>query len=330
MKAILWTNYGPPEVLRLGEVEKPMPKDDEVLIRVHAATAMAGDCEMRRLQLPMYLGLPLRLYVGVRRPTRITIPGMELAGEIEAVGGAVRHFQVGERVFGISGFRMGAYAEYICLPIEPDETTGALAKITGKLSYAEAAAIPVGGSEALHFLRRANLRGGVAILINGAGGSIGTFAVQLAKLYGATVTAVDSTGKLEMLRSIGADHVIDYTRDDFTAGGATYDVLFDVAGKSSYSRSVRSLRPNGRYLLANPRPSQIIRGRWASATGGKRVISGSASYTTEALTFLKERIEAGELRPVVDRRYPLEQIVDAHRYVETGRKKGNVVITVGP
>ena len=328
MKAILWTNYGPPEVLRLGEVEKPMPKDDEVLIRVHAATAMAGDCEMRRLQLPMYLGLPLRLYVGVRRPTRITIPGMELAGEIEAVGGAVRHFQVGERVFGISGFRMGAYAEYICLPIEPDETTGALAKITGKLSYAEAAAIPVGGSEALHFLRRANLRGGEEILINGAGGSIGTFAVQLAKLYGASVTAVDSTGKLEMLRSIGADQVIDYTREDFTRGGERYDVIFDVVGKSPFGRSVRALKENGRYLLANPHVSHLARGRWVTMTSNKRVITGTASYRSEDLMELQELIETGKLRVVIDRRYPLEQAAEAHRYVETGAKKGGVVIMV--
>jgi NADPH:quinone reductase-like Zn-dependent oxidoreductase len=329
MKAIVWTSYGPPEVLQLGEVETPIPKEDQVRIRIHATTVTAGDCEIRALKLPLYFALPMRIYIGFGKPSRVTIPGMELAGEIESTGRAVTRFRPGDRVFGATGFGMGAYAEYICLPEEPGAVEGALAEMPANTSYEAAAAVPVGGLEALHYLRRADLRSGEKILINGAGGSIGTMAVQLARHFGAEVTAVDSTGKLEMLRSIGADHVIDYTRNDFTAGGATYDVIFDVAGKSSYSGSVRSLKPNGRYLLANPRPSQVIRGRWASATGGKKVISGAASYTTEALTFLKERIEASEIRPVIDRCYPLEQIADAHAYVETGQKRGNVVITVG-
>lgn len=328
MKAIIWTNYGPPEVLQPGEVEKPTPKDDEVLIRVHAATVTAGDCETRRLKLPMFMGLPMRLYVGIRKPTRITIPGMELAGEIEAVGAGVTRFQAGERVFGTSGFRMGAYAEYICLPENPGETAGALAKITGGMSYAQAAVTPVGGFEALHFLRRANLRPGEEILINGAGGSIGTFAVQLAKHMGARVTAVDSTGKLEMLRAIGADQVIDYTREDFTQNGKTYDVIFDVVGKSPFGRSIRALKENGRYLLANPQLSHLARGRWVSLTSSKQVITGTASYQVEDLMRLQELIEAGAIQVVIDRSYPLEQAAEAHRYVETGAKKGGVVITV--
>lgn len=328
MKAIIWTNYGPPEVLQPGEVEKPTPKDDEVLIRVHAATVTAGDCETRRLKLPMFMGLPMRLYVGIRKPTRITIPGMELAGEIEAVGAGVTRFKTGERVFGTSGFRMGAYAEYICLPENPGETAGALAKITGGMSYAQAAVTPVGGFEALHFLRRANLRPGEEILINGAGGSIGTFAVQLAKHMGARVTAVDSTGKLEMLRAIGADQVIDYTREDFTQNGKTYDVIFDVVGKSPFGRSIRALKENGRYLLANPQLSHLMRGRWVSLTSSKQVITGTASYQVEDLMRLQELIEAGAIQVVIDRSYPLEQAAEAHRYVETGAKKGGVVITV--
>jgi 2-desacetyl-2-hydroxyethyl bacteriochlorophyllide A dehydrogenase len=329
MKAIIWTNYGPPEVLQLKEVEAPTPRDNEVRIRIHATTVTAGDCELRALKLPFYLSLPMRLYVGFTRPTRVTIPGMELAGEIESAGRNVTRFRPGDRVFGATGFGMGAYAETICLPEEPGAMEGVLAEMPASSTYEEAAAVPVGGLEALHFLRQAHLRSGEKVLINGAGGSIGTFAVQLARHYGAEVTAVDSTGKLEMLRSIGADHVIDYNREDFTQSGEAYDVIFDVAGKSSYSRSLRSLKPNGRYLLANPRPSHRIRGPWTSAVSGKKVIVGSASYKTEALVFLKELIEAGKIKAVIDRCYPLEQAAEAHRYVETGQKSGNVVITVG-
>jgi NADPH:quinone reductase-like Zn-dependent oxidoreductase len=329
MKAVVWTHYGPPDVLQIGEVETPAPKDHEVRIRIHATTVTAGDCELRALKLPFYFALPMRAFVGFRKPTRVTIPGMELAGEIESAGRAVTRFRPGDRVFGATGFGMGAYAETICLPERPETVEGALAEMPANTSYEEAAALPVGGLEALHFLRRADLHSGEKILIVGAGGSIGTIAVQLARHYGAEVTAVDSTGKLDMLRAIGADHVIDYTREDFTHNGETYDVLFDVAGKGSLSRSLRSLTPNGRCLLANPRPSQIIRGRWTSAVSDRKVISGTASYTSEALTFLKELVEAAKIRPVIDRCYPLEQIADAHRYVETGRKRGNVVITVG-
>jgi NADPH:quinone reductase-like Zn-dependent oxidoreductase len=327
MKAIVWTEYGLPDVLQLREIEKPTPKDNEILIKIHATTVTAGDCEQRSLKLPFWLALPMRAYVGLLKPTRITILGMELAGKIEAVGENVTRFKNEDQVFAATGFaRMGTCAEYICLPEEPDD--GAIARKPVNMTYEEAAAVPVGGQEALHFLRRGMIQQGDKILINGAGGTIGTFAVQLAKYYGAEVTGVDSTEKLNMLRSIGADHVIDYTCEKFTESGERYDVIFDVVGKSSFSSSLRSLKTNGRYLLANPRLSQMVRGRWMSRTSSKKVILGSVDYKTEDLCFLKELIEAGTIRSVIDRCYPLEQVAEAHRYVETGHKMGHVVITI--
>jgi NADPH:quinone reductase-like Zn-dependent oxidoreductase len=221
---------------------------------------------------------------------------------------------------------MGAYAEFICLPEEPKE--GALAKMPANVTYEEAAGIPTGGIEALTFLRKGNVRSGEKILINGAGGTIGTFAVQLAKYYGAEVTAVESTGKLDMLRSIGADQVIDYTKEDIMKSGETYDIIFDVIGKASYSRSIKSLKKKGRYIIANPRLSQMIRGPLTSLLGNKKVILGLSKVMAEDLIFLKELMEAGKLKSVIDRSYPLEQTVEAHRYVETGLKKGNVVLTI--
>lgn len=327
MRAAIWTAYGPPEVLQLREVDKPSPKEGEVLIKVHAATVTAGDCEMRRLELPLGLGLPMRFYAGLRGPSRVTILGQELAGEVEAVGSHVQRFKPGDQVFAATGFGLGAYAEYVCLPETSDDV--ALAIKPANLTYEEAAAVPTGGLEALHFLRRAAIQRGETILINGGGGSIGTAAIQLARVFGAgEVTAVDSTAKLDMLTAIGADHVIDYTQQDFTASGETYDVIFDVAGKGSFSRSIEALKPGGRYLLANPRLSYLVRGPWTSMTSSKQVISGTSSLKTEDLVYLKELIEAGKLKPVVGRTYPLEQIAEAHRYVETGQKKGNLVITV--
>jgi NADPH:quinone reductase-like Zn-dependent oxidoreductase len=326
MKAIVWTAYGPPDVLQLKEVENPTPKDNEVLIRIYATTVTAGDCEMRSLKLPLFLGLPMRMYNGLRKPKRLTILGQELAGEIEAVGRDVRLFKEGDQVFGSPGSGMGAYAEYKCLPAEPEE--GVLAIKPANMTYEEAAATIVGGLEALHFLRKGSIQSGQEVLINGAGGSIGTFGVQLAKYFGAEVTAVDSTGKLDMLRSIGADQVIDYTQEDFSKSGETYDVIFDVVGKASFSGSIRSLKQNGFYLIANPRLSLMVRGLWTSMTSSKKVISQVAGHKTEDLIFLKELIEAGKIKTVIDRCYPLEQTAEAHRYVEKGHKKGNVVITV--
>jgi NADPH:quinone reductase-like Zn-dependent oxidoreductase len=330
MKAIVWTKYGSLDGLQLKEVEKPAPKDNEVLIRIHATTVTAGDTEIRGFKLPIYLSLPIRIYAGIRKPERIKILGMELAGEIEAIGKDVKRFKEGDQVFGLTGFGFGAYAEYICLPEEPVGLGGLVAKKPANMSYEEAAVVPVGGLEALHFLRQANIKPEQKILINGAGGSIGTFGIQLSKNYGAEVTAVDSTGKLDMMRSIGADYVIDYTQEDFTKRGETYDVIFDVVGKSPYSRSIRSLNPNGYYLIANPRPLKMIRGMWTSQRSSIKVITETSSPMTKDLLYLKELIEAGKLRSVIDRRYPLEQIPEAYRYVETGQKKGGLAIIVRP
>lgn len=328
MKAIVWTKYGPPDVLQLKEVEKPVPGDNEVLVRIYATTVTAGDCELRSLNLPVYISLPMRIWLGFRKPKRTTIPGTELAGEVETVGKDVRRFKAGDRVFGSAGLSFGANAEYTCLPEEPGEAEGVLAIIPANMTYEEAATVPFGGLDALHFLRQANIQDGEKVLINGAGGSIGTFAIQLAKYYGAEVIGVDSADKLDMLRSIGADRVIDYRQEDFTKSGETYDVIFDVVGKSSFFRSLQSLKQNGYYLLANPRLKHMVRGPLASMRSGKKVILQPASHKTEDLMFLKELIEAGEIKSIIDRRYPLEQTAEAHRYIETGQKKGNVVITV--
>ncbi len=322
MKAILWTKYGSPEVLQLGEVEKPTPKDNEVLIKIHATTVFAGDCELRRFQVQFLFWLPVRIIMGIRKPKKGIRLGHELAGEIESVGKDVTLFKKGDQVFAPTSIRMGAYAEYRCLP-----STHPMAIIPANMTYDEAAGISVGGPNALHFLRKAKIQSGQKVLINGAAGSIGTYAVQIAKYFGAEVTCVDSTRKLNMLRAIGADQVIDYTQEDFTENGKTYDVIIDVVGKSSFSRSKRSLKKNGYYILGNPGLLQMLRGLLPSL-GGKKVIFALASYKTEDLIYLKELIEAGRIRTVIDRRYSLEQVPDAHRYVEKGYKTGNVVITV--
>jgi NADPH:quinone reductase-like Zn-dependent oxidoreductase len=328
MKAIVWTKYGPPDVLQLREVEKPTPQKDEILIRIVATTVTAGDSEMRSLKFPIVLSIPMRIWLGFIKPKGTTIPGSELAGEIEAIGVDVKQFKVGDQVFGSTGMGFGANAEYICLPEKPDGMEGGVAIKPANMTYEEAATVPFGGRDALHFLRKGNIQSGQKILINGAGGSIGTYAIQLAKHYGAEVTAVDSTRKLDMLRSIGADQVIDYTQEDFTKSGEIYDVIFDVVGTISFSRSGRSLKQNGTYLLANP-GSQMVQGLWTKMTSSKKVVMQTSSPTIEDLVFLRELIEAGKIKSVIDRSYPLEQIVEAHKYVEKGGKLGNVVITVG-
>ena len=328
MKAIVWTKYGSPDGLQLKEVKKPTPKEDEVLVKVHATTVTAGDSEMRRLKLPLMLSFPVRLYAGFLRPKRIPILGQELAGEVEEVGKDVKSFKRGDQVFGTTGFGFGAYAEYICLHGDPNEMQGALAIKPVNMSYEEAAAVPTAGFEALHFLRQADIRRGQKVLVIGAGGSIGTFSVQLAKHFGAEVTGVDSTEKLDMLHSLGADHVIDYTKEDYTNNDESYDLIIDVVGKSSVTRRLKLLKQDGYYFLAYAGLSHIVLGMWTSMTSNKKVKIESASQKQEDLIFIKELIEAGKLRSIIDRRYPLEQTAEAHRYVETGHKKGNVVITV--
>jgi NADPH:quinone reductase-like Zn-dependent oxidoreductase len=327
MKAIVCTAYGGPDVLKLEEVEKPRPKAGEVLVRIHATTASRADCEIRRFEFPAWTWLPIRLAFGVVRP-RIRILGQEFAGEVEALGDGTTSFAPGDRVYGLTGIGLGAYAEYVCAG---GRRAGSIvAPMPAAMSYAEAAAVPYGAMEALRFLRKAGIGPGQRILIIGAGGSFGTYAVQLAKHAGAEVVAVDSAGKLEMLREIGADQVIDYTAQDLTDGTGDFDIVFDVVGRAPFGRVVRLLRPHGRYVVGMPHTAQLIRGLWASATSGKKAIFSSGSGADEHLRAVTELVEAGDLRPVIDRRYSLEQMAEAHRYAETEQKLGNIVIVVVP
>lgn len=328
MKAIVWTKYGSPDGLQLQEIEKPVPRDNEVLVKVHATTVTAGDCEMRRLQLPLMLSFPMRLYAGLLKPKRIPILGQELAGEIEEVGKDVKSFKKGDQIFGTTGFGFGAYVEYICLPEEPNDMQGAIALKPANLSYEEAAAVPTAGFEALHFIRKANIQPGKKVLIIGAGGSIGTFSIQLARHFGAEVTGVDSPDKLDLLRSLGAHHVIDYTRGDYTENRELYDLIIDVVGKRSVARRLKLLKPDGYYFLAFAGLSDILLGRWVSLTSSKKLKIESSAQKKEDLISLKELIEAGKLKSIIGRTFPLEQTAEAHRYVESGQKKGNVAITV--
>ncbi|WP_256758195.1 NAD(P)-dependent alcohol dehydrogenase [Cohnella sp. WQ 127256] len=323
MKAIVCTKFGPPDVLQLKEVEKPSPKENEVLIQIIATTVSAGDTRVRkgtRKSLPFW---PLsKIAIGLRKPKN-PILGIELAGVIEAVGNSVKRFKKGDEVFALSGFGFGGYAEYICLP-----ENGAVAIKPINMTYEEAAAVPVGASTALSFLRKGNIQSGQKVLIYGASGSVGTYAVQIAKYFGAEVTGVCSTANLEWVRSLGADHVIDYTKDDFTRSGQTYDIILETVGKSSFSQCKHALTPKGLYLFIVMDFPQIVPILWTSMIGRRKARSGIASEKKEDLIFLKELIEAGKIKSVIDRRYPLEQVAEAHRYVDEGHKKGNVVITL--
>lgn len=328
MKAIVWTKYGSPDGLQLKEIEKGSPKEDEILIKVFATTVTAGDCEMRRLELPLMLSFPMRIYAGLLRPNRIRILGQELAGVVEQVGKNTNSYKVGDQVFGTTGFGFGAYAEYICLPAEPDDTQGVLVSKPANLSYEEAAAVPTAGLEALHFMRKANIGPGKKVLIIGAGGSIGTFAIQLARHFGAEITSVDHTEKLELMLSLGADHVIDYTQEDYTKSNQAYDLIVDVVGRSGVARRLKLLKRDGNYFLAYAGFRHVLLSIWVSLFSNKKLRIESASQNRNDLLFLKELIEAGEIKPVIDRSYPLDQMVEAHRYAEMGNKKGNVAITV--
>ena len=327
MKAIVYTRYGPPDVLQLKEVAKPTPKDNEVLIRIYAATVAAEDPMMRSFTFSPLFWLPLRIAFGLIKP-RKKILGSELAGEIESVGKDVKLFKEGDQVFGVDISGLGAYAQYKCLPEE-----GVLAIKPANVTYEEAAPV-CGALAAWNILKdQANIQSGQKVLINGASGSIGTAAVQIARYFGAEVTGVCSTTNLELVKSLGADEVIDYTTEDFTKTGQTYDIIFDAVSKSSFSRCKGSLTQKGVYLSAIPGLPILLQMLWTSKVGSKKAKFSATGLrpVPERLILLRELIElieAGKMKSVIDRRYPLERIVEAHRYVEKGHKKGNVIITV--
>jgi NADPH:quinone reductase-like Zn-dependent oxidoreductase len=322
MKAAICTRYGPPEVLQLSEVTKPKPKDDELLIKIVASNVFPGDCELRRFEVHPFFWLPIRLATGILKPRKnVNVLGQEYSGVVQAVGSKVTDFKPGDRVYAPTFFG-GTYAEYIRTKIKNVQ------RKPDNLSFEEAAAVCVGGSNALHFLRKGEVNAGQHVLLYGAGGSIGTMAIQIAKAIGAEVTAIDSGNKLDALRAIGADHVIDYTQEDFTKNGKLYDVIIDMPGKSNYTESLQSLKSGGFYILGNASALQMLRSPWTSWCSDKTVKSVLAPYTQEYFDYLKELIQAGKLKPIIDRYFSLDQVVEAHRYVESGRKIGNVVLRI--
>ena len=319
MKAVVFDKYGPPEVLQIKEIEKPSPKENEVLIKIHATSVTAADWRMRKPD--PFLA---RMMNGFFRPKKFNILGIELAGEVEAVGSAVTKFKPGNQIFGTTGFTFGAYAEYVCVPED-----GSIAQKPTNLDYGESAVLPVGMDTALFFLRmQGHIQSGQKILIYGASSSVGSYAVQLAKYYGAEVTAVCSASNHDWVKELGADMLIDYRTEDFTQNSETYDAIFDAVGKLSLFGSMKSLKDRGVLLDAVHMMRRSVQAKFATMRSNKRILGGTATGFVEDLVFMKELVEAGKIKPIIDRRYPLDKIADAHRYVETGRKKGNVVITI--
>lgn len=322
MKAVVWEKYGAAKYLKLKDIEKPVPKDNQILIKIHATSVNAGDCEMRSLKFALFLKVFIRAYFGLVRPKGIVL-GQELSGVVEAIGKNVTKFKLGDEIFGTNGFSFGGYAEYkcasekACYVIKPNN-----------ISFEEAAGASIGGLEAWHYLKKFNINEGDELLINGAGGSIGTSVLQIAKKYGAIVTVIDHCTKFDMLKSLGADRMIDYTTSDFTREDKTYDVIFDVIGKSPFKRSVNVLNPKGKYIIANPKAYQKLLGRIVSVFTEKKVYFDTSNHDINDLLYLKSLIEQGQLVIPIDRILPLDNIVEAHEYVESGEKKGNLIIKV--
>lgn len=331
MKAIEYTEYGSPEVLHLTEVTKPAQKDNEILIRVRATSITVGDLwarnfkeiSPRNFSMPLLLWLPARMFFGISKP-RISILGSEFAGDVEAVGRDVTRFKAGDAVFGYRGQSMGANAEYLCMPEDGMVTIKPI-----NMTYEEAATVPYGALTALNLLRKVNVQAGQKVLIIGASGGIGSAAVQLAKYFGAEATGVCSTAGLDFVRSLGADKVIDYTREDFSKNGETYDLIFDIVRKSSFAQCKDSLKPGGVYLLASFKMKQLFQMLWTSVRGGMRVVCALSAEKPGDLDFIRELVEAGKFRSIIDKCYPLEQTAEAHRYAEMEGKKGKVAITLG-
>ncbi len=322
MKAIVYTKYGPPSVLQVKEIEKPQPKDDEVLIKIHSAEVTKTDCEMRSFNFAVkWFWLPLRLYWGVFNPKKSVLGGY-FSGEIEAIGNSVSKFVVGDQVFGSTQMRLGAYGEYLCLP-----ASYTIVKKPTNMSYEEAAAVPLGGLNALHFMRLASIKEGESVLINGAGGSIGAFAVQIAKAMGAEVTAVDSSLKVAMLNQLGADYVADYEQEDITKQGKTFDVIFNMVANSRYADFIKILNRKGCYLMGNPKLTDMLRSVITSRFTDKSVRFAFAGEKEEELITLKEMIEERKINSVIDKAYPIHRVVEAHQRVEAEQRVGMVVLS---
>jgi NADPH:quinone reductase-like Zn-dependent oxidoreductase len=315
MKAAVYTTYGPPEVLQLQEAEKPLPKDNEILIRLEATAVNSGDLRLRKAD-----PFGVRLFFGLTKP-KVNILGAVFSGEVEKVGKDVKLFKSGDQVFGHTDMRFGAYAEYLCI-----SESGSLALKPNSIKHTEAAVIPFGGTSALHFIKKAAIKPGQKVLINGASGAVGSAAIQLAKYFGANVTGVCSTANIDLVKSIGADNVIDYTKTDFAKNGETYDIIFDTVNKIPFSKGLKSLNKNGILILSSAGMPEMLKGFWTSMTSSKKVLTGVISHNAEVINFLKMLIETNKLKPVIDRIYPLGQIAEAHAYVERGHKKGNVAI----